>query len=162
MIRELAQHMLSRRVHTEDSNILTDSRIPSSVLSAAWQFAEGLVKCFGGVDAGVETYHHGTFPPAGCRAGKEKSSTLSSNSEEGQWCTERAEPMSPTPSSAVYQSAQIGPAVGCPVHQAFCFRATNARLRVPQSQRVNAKKIERGYFADVDPNGEPATAPLPF
>ena len=76
--------MLLRSVHTEDSNMLTNSRVRLLSFLLAWQFAEGLVKCLGGVVAGVETYHHGSLSPAGCRAGKERPSASTSNSKKGQ------------------------------------------------------------------------------
>ena len=86
--------MLSRRLHTEDCKMLTNIRKILLSCLLAWQFAEGLVNYFGGVDAGVETYHHGTFSSAGCRTGRGKPSASSSNLTKGQWLTESAEPMS--------------------------------------------------------------------
>ena len=49
------------------------------------------------------------------------------------------------------KSAQIGLAgSGVVLQRPSCIDDT-ARLR--RSVRLNAKKIEKGYFADVDPNG---------
>ncbi len=53
----------------------------------------------------------------------------------------------------MYKSAHTSLAGTGSVLQGPCFRCTKGPLCVPRPVRLSAKKIERGYFADVDPNG---------
>jgi len=60
----------------------------------------------------------------------------------------------------MHKSVQIGQAVSGPVQRILCLKSRKSNAQATRSVSVAAKKIERGYFADVDPHGDTHLASL--